>query len=342
MCVVAAADQVFLINSPLPTLGTPAPSPKSPVGTGRRACWRTSPLAATGTSTSSGARSRWCSTWTRSCRHPPKLGDMVRRAVGFDENLAPVRVVSWLISIRNPMRTRPSRPTSCPRRGAGDRTAGVDVSYLDAGPDVRDDWAVTGCERSQQICEHDYGDVPAIIDPCPDTVVGAAGISGPAPDQVSPPRTWHPRDRHGSEVCPAGHPLDRHPLAAIRDRDLAHAELETVLRRLRIVPRADACAPPTDLTVLAWTRTGRIARPGVRRTGLERLQRAGPQCGRSTDCSTSGSSPTSRDHREPAGRGLHASGIGTVWVRPPERGALPGGGLPATEPESQRAFGRSR
>jgi len=109
--------------------------------------------------------------------HPPKLVDMVRQAVGFDEDLPPVQVVSRLISLPMLMRTRPQPRYLLPCRGAGSRTAGAEVSYLDAGPAAREDWALVGCERSRQIYQHHYGDLPATIDFCPETVA-APGVSG--------------------------------------------------------------------------------------------------------------------------------------------------------------------
>jgi hypothetical protein len=110
--------------------------------------------------------------------HPPKLVDMVRQAVGFDEDLPPVQVVSRLISLPMLMRTHPQPSYLLPCRGAGSRSAGVEVSYLDAGPAARDDWALVGCERSRQIYQHHYGDLPATIDFCPEAVA-APGVSGP-------------------------------------------------------------------------------------------------------------------------------------------------------------------
>ncbi|HEY3716136.1 MAG TPA: hypothetical protein VGL39_16540 [Jatrophihabitantaceae bacterium] len=107
--------------------------------------------------------------------HPPKLVDMVRQAIRFDEELPPVRVVSRLISLPMLMRTRPQRPYLLPCRGAGTGAASAEVSYLDAGPAERDDWTVIGCERSKQIYQHHYGGVPSNVDFCPDAVGARAG-----------------------------------------------------------------------------------------------------------------------------------------------------------------------
>ncbi|HEY4022182.1 MAG TPA: hypothetical protein VGM75_26075 [Pseudonocardiaceae bacterium] len=106
--------------------------------------------------------------------HPPKLADMVRQAISFDENLPPVRVVSRLISLPLRMRTRPMPHYLLPCRGAGAPSAGVTASYLDAGPAAREDWAVVGCQRSKQIYAHHYGSPPSTIDFCPEVVAGGA------------------------------------------------------------------------------------------------------------------------------------------------------------------------
>lgn len=109
--------------------------------------------------------------------HPAKLIDMVRQAIGFDECLPPVQVVSRLISLPMLMRSRPHPHYLLPCRGAGGQSTPVELSYLDAGPAVREDWALVGCERSRQIYAHHYGELAASIEFCPE-IVAAAGISG--------------------------------------------------------------------------------------------------------------------------------------------------------------------
>jgi hypothetical protein len=111
--------------------------------------------------------------------HPAKLVDMARQAVQFDENLPPVRIVSRLISLPMLMR-RAGAHHLLPCRGAGDGTRD-DVSYLDAGPDLRPGWTLIGCERSRQIYRHHYGDDPRAIDFCP-------ASTGPAQWPGMPPR----------------------------------------------------------------------------------------------------------------------------------------------------------
>jgi hypothetical protein len=104
--------------------------------------------------------------------HPPKLADMARQAIGFDEDLPPIRVVSRLISLPLRMRTRPTPGYLLPCRGAATGSSDARVSYLDAGPPARGDWTVVGCQRSRQIYEHHYGDVPSTVDFCPEVIAG--------------------------------------------------------------------------------------------------------------------------------------------------------------------------
>jgi len=104
----------------------------------------------------------------------PKLVEMVRQAVAFDEGLPPVQVVSRLISLPMLRRHQPGRAL-LPCTGAG--TDEDDVDYLDDGPNARSDWTLVGCTRSQEIFTHHYQVAPrAVRDICPERL----GRAGPA------------------------------------------------------------------------------------------------------------------------------------------------------------------
>lgn len=119
--------------------------------------------------------------------HPPKLVQMARQAISFDESLAPIRLTARLTSIPTLTRRRASRRSLLPCKGAdapstaagsaGESRAGT-VDFLDAGPAYRDDWTLVGCRRSAQIFEHHYGEQPSIVDFCP-LANAAAEASGP-------------------------------------------------------------------------------------------------------------------------------------------------------------------
>ncbi|WP_285658763.1 hypothetical protein [Actinomycetospora sp. NBRC 106375] len=105
--------------------------------------------------------------------HPPKLVDMVHRAIDVDEDLPPLQLRARLVSL--PARVRAGGPGRylLPCAGAGPApgtttsTSSSSVDYLDDGPPVRGDWTLIGCERSAQIHEHHYGDRPLWMDFCP-------------------------------------------------------------------------------------------------------------------------------------------------------------------------------
>lgn len=95
----------------------------------------------------------------------PKLVEMVRQVIAFDEELPPTRIVARLLSL--PMlRHRTSGRTLLPCAGAGN---GEGADFLDAGPVERRDWTLIGCTRSEQIYRHHYGASPErVLDICPE------------------------------------------------------------------------------------------------------------------------------------------------------------------------------
>ena len=93
---------------------------------------------------------------------PPKLLEMARAVLDYDEDLPPVELELEAIDLRDL---------------AGDmypcRCSGLEGEFLDAGPSELGDWTLVGCERSRQIHVALYGAEPRErVDFCP-RVVGA-------------------------------------------------------------------------------------------------------------------------------------------------------------------------
>jgi hypothetical protein len=98
---------------------------------------------------------------------PPKLLEMARAVVDYDEDLPPVELDFAPIDLRSLARGPGPFMYPC-------RCAGLDGEFLDAGPPEIGDWTLVGCERSRQIHVALYGAEPAgRIDFCP-RVVGTA------------------------------------------------------------------------------------------------------------------------------------------------------------------------
>jgi hypothetical protein len=94
---------------------------------------------------------------------PPKLLEMARSVLDYDEDLPPVELEFEPIDLRE--LEGDMYPCRC---------AGLDGLFLDAGPAELGDWTLVGCERSRQIHVALYGTEPARrIDFCP-RVVGSA------------------------------------------------------------------------------------------------------------------------------------------------------------------------
>jgi hypothetical protein len=97
--------------------------------------------------------------------HPPKLLEMARAVLDFDEDLPPVELDYEAIDMRELARGADHYLFPC--RCSGLELDGAQVDFLDAGP-PRADWTLVGCERSRQIHEALYGaDPSARIDFCP-------------------------------------------------------------------------------------------------------------------------------------------------------------------------------
>ncbi len=98
---------------------------------------------------------------------PPKLLEMARSVVDYDEGLPPVDLQFEAIDLRD---LAPAGRTMYPCR-----CSGLEGEFLDAGPPELGDWTLVGCERSRQIHVALYGAEPRErIEFCP-RVVGPAG-----------------------------------------------------------------------------------------------------------------------------------------------------------------------
>ena len=92
---------------------------------------------------------------------PPKLLEMARAVVDYDEDLPPVELDFAAIDLRELARGPGPFMYPC-------RCGGLEGVFLDAGPPERGDWTLVGCERSRQIHFALYGAEPAErIDFCP-------------------------------------------------------------------------------------------------------------------------------------------------------------------------------
>jgi hypothetical protein len=88
---------------------------------------------------------------------PPKLLEMARSVLDFDEDLPPVELQLEAIDLRD--LDGDMYPCRC---------SGLDGLFLDAGPEELGDWTLVGCERSRQIHVALYGAEPAArVDFCP-------------------------------------------------------------------------------------------------------------------------------------------------------------------------------
>ena len=102
---------------------------------------------------------------------PPKLLEMARAVLDYDEDLPPVELEFAPIDLRE-LAAGPG-PFMYPCR-----CGGLEGEFLDAGPPELGEWTLVGCERSRQIHLALYGAEPAgRLDFCP-RVVGSPG--GPA------------------------------------------------------------------------------------------------------------------------------------------------------------------
>lgn len=106
---------------------------------------------------------------------PPKLLEMARRVIEFDEELPPIELLAVRVDMEELARSAPAEAFLFPCRCSGLRLD-AEVDFLDAGPVPRDNWTLVGCERSRQIHEALYGRDPAELRTmCPREHLEAAG-----------------------------------------------------------------------------------------------------------------------------------------------------------------------
>ena len=107
--------------------------------------------------------------------HPPKLLDMARRVLEYDEDLDPVALELVAIDLNEVAAGHEARHWLLPCRCGGLELDGP-VDFLDSGPPTppRDGWTLLGCERSRQIHAELYGAEPAArVELCPRVRAGA-------------------------------------------------------------------------------------------------------------------------------------------------------------------------
>jgi hypothetical protein len=98
---------------------------------------------------------------------PPKLLEMARSVVDYDEDLPPVELDFDAIDMRELALSHPASHYLFPCRCSG-LSLDARVDFLDAGPPAAADWTLIGCERSRQIHVALYGAEPAArVDFCP-------------------------------------------------------------------------------------------------------------------------------------------------------------------------------
>jgi len=152
--------------------------------------------------------------------------------------------------------------------GAGAINAAIDAAVAELGPSAfgipragADAVGVLGyCAMMREILEQ----LPTVT---PVDVVVALGSGGMAAGLVLGAQQSAP----GRDVVVHGVPVSKSAqqathsvgalLGAVRSRGLAEVDVDDALRRLRIAPRADACAPLSGLALLARTRSGTLPDP---------------------------------------------------------------------------------
>jgi hypothetical protein len=106
--------------------------------------------------------------------YPAKLVDQAGRVLEVAEELRPVELVADIVTLEALALSRPSASYLLPCRGGGFAVEGARTAYLDERPE-REPWVLIGCERSQQIHEHVYGERAAQVDICPRNRTGLTG-----------------------------------------------------------------------------------------------------------------------------------------------------------------------
>jgi hypothetical protein len=103
---------------------------------------------------------------------PPKLLEMARTVLSYDEDLPPLDLRFAPIDLRELAAQHPAGHYLFPCRCAG-LELDAEVSFLDAGPPEAADWTLVGCERSRQIHAALYEQEPhERVDFCPLVIEG--------------------------------------------------------------------------------------------------------------------------------------------------------------------------
>ncbi len=101
---------------------------------------------------------------------PPKLLEMARKVIDYDEDLPPIELLFSPIDLLTLARQAHGGPVLFPCRSSG-LDLNAPVHFLDEGPPEEPDWTLIGCERSRQIHAFFYGHDPAHrVDLCPKVV----------------------------------------------------------------------------------------------------------------------------------------------------------------------------
>jgi hypothetical protein len=106
---------------------------------------------------------------------PPKLLEMSRRVVDYDEDLPPIELELVPVDLRELAAEAAADRYLFPCRCAG-LELDAPVDFLDACPPNEQAWTLIGCERSRQIHEAFYGRDPTRqVDICPRSVDAPGG-----------------------------------------------------------------------------------------------------------------------------------------------------------------------
>lgn len=99
---------------------------------------------------------------------PPKLLDLAKRVIDYDEELDPIELELVTIDLHRLAGRAQATRWLLPCRCAGLELEGS-VDFLDSGPPAVRVWTLIGCERSRQIHVELYGAEPAArVEMCPD------------------------------------------------------------------------------------------------------------------------------------------------------------------------------
>jgi hypothetical protein len=104
---------------------------------------------------------------------PPKLLEMARAVLAYDEDLPPIALDYEAIDMRDLAASAPAERYLFPCR-----CSGLDGDFLDNPPPEPADWTLVGCERSREIHVALYGREPsARVDFCPRVTASGDGAT---------------------------------------------------------------------------------------------------------------------------------------------------------------------